>query len=554
MKDLIVTINANSRKPKLTKNFLGINGENLQGNIIIDFEDEFIDGICYLEVNDGNEKYFITMEKVETHYILPIKSSLLRTVGKLPCQIRISSAVDEDVSIFKSEVFEIPVLEAINAVEIIPDQYPTFVYEITARVEDLEENKQNKITSSNKLSADFVDDTNQLHKFVTNSEKSQITTNQNNITSLQTSKQDALTTTQMNAVNSGITSSLVTKIGSASLTTTATDLSGAVNELNASKSVVSVSSTGTATNEANYITVNGVERKIGGSGSGSSTWGSITGTLSNQTDLYNALSNKQSKITSFNKLSSGLVDDSQSSNKFVTINEKNAWSGKQDAITSSNKLSADNVDDTSTTNKFVTTSDKNTWNGKQDAITTTLVGDGTLDKVIGFNNNGELVKGTPSATAGVSSLGGATGAITLGSGLAMNGNELRVTGSGGSGSLVIDTLWTNPNPSSNFVPQTVTPENLADYDLILIRYCSSITQQSDNESWNCLLRRGCRDTLNTAYWDDSVTPKAFVNRFRTAIFYNTNTIVFGDAAWGVVGSNKDINNSLAIPVQIYGIK
>ena len=43
-------------------------------------------------------------------------------------------------------------------------------------------------------------------------------------------------------------------------------------------------------------------------------------------------------------------------------------SGLQNEITSSSKLSADLVDDTSTTNKFVTATDKTTWNGKQDAI------------------------------------------------------------------------------------------------------------------------------------------------------------------------------------------
>ena len=44
-------------------------------------------------------------------------------------------------------------------------------------------------------------------------------------------------------------------------------------------------------------------------------------------------------------------------------------SGLQTEITSSNKLSADLVDDSTTTNKFVTSSDKTTWNGKQDALT-----------------------------------------------------------------------------------------------------------------------------------------------------------------------------------------
>ena len=44
-------------------------------------------------------------------------------------------------------------------------------------------------------------------------------------------------------------------------------------------------------------------------------------------------------------------------------------SGLQSEITSSNKLDSDLVDDTSSTNKFVTASEKSTWNGKQDQLT-----------------------------------------------------------------------------------------------------------------------------------------------------------------------------------------
>ena len=43
-------------------------------------------------------------------------------------------------------------------------------------------------------------------------------------------------------------------------------------------------------------------------------------------------------------------------------------STKQDKITTTNKLSSDLVDDTDKTNKFVTASDKTTWNSKQDAL------------------------------------------------------------------------------------------------------------------------------------------------------------------------------------------
>ena len=64
-------------------------------------------------------------------------------------------------------------------------------------------------------------------------------------------------------------------------------------------------------------------------------------------------------------------------------------SGKQDVIDSSHKLSADLVDDSTSTNKFVTSSDKTTWSGKQDALvsgtniktinSTSLLGSGNID-------------------------------------------------------------------------------------------------------------------------------------------------------------------------------
>ena len=48
-----------------------------------------------------------------------------------------------------------------------------------------------------------------------------------------------------------------------------------------------------------------------------------------------------------------------------------ALADKQDVIDSNNKLDADSVDDTNSTNKFVTAADKTTWNGKQNALSQT---------------------------------------------------------------------------------------------------------------------------------------------------------------------------------------
>lgn len=57
-------------------------------------------------------------------------------------------------------------------------------------------------------------------------------------------------------------------------------------------------------------------------------------------------------------------------NSAVTNAVNNLQSTKQNVIDSTHKISADNVDDTSTTNKFVTTNEKSTWNSKQNALTT----------------------------------------------------------------------------------------------------------------------------------------------------------------------------------------
>lgn len=78
----------------------------------------------------------------------------------------------------------------------------------------------------------------------------------------------------------------------------------------------------------------------------------------------------QPLITASNKLSADLVDDSNSTNKFVTTLEKRVWDGKQNAIDSSHKLSSSLVDDTAATNKFVTETEKQTWNTKLDDKTT----------------------------------------------------------------------------------------------------------------------------------------------------------------------------------------
>ena len=108
-------------------------------------------------------------------------------------------------------------------------------------------------------------------------------------------------------------------------------------------------------------------------------------------------------------------------------------SGKQDVIDSSHKLSADLVDDTSTTNKFVTASDKSTWSGKQDALVS-----GTNIKTI----NNESILGSGNIT-----IQGGGGGIT---GITMNGSAVTVT----SGVADLGTVITEHQSLSNYYTKT----------------------------------------------------------------------------------------------------
>lgn len=104
---------------------------------------------------------------------------------------------------------------------------------------------------------------------------------------------------------------------------------------------------------------------------------SVVATQSDVSTLTTAIGRKQDTLSSSNKLDPTFINVS-ANYRFVTDTEKSTWNGKQAAITSSNKLSSDLVDDTNKTHLFVTAADKTNWNGKANAATT-LAGYGITD-------------------------------------------------------------------------------------------------------------------------------------------------------------------------------
>lgn len=83
----------------------------------------------------------------------------------------------------------------------------------------------------------------------------------------------------------------------------------------------------------------------------------------------------QTEITSVNMLDADLVDDTNSTHKFVTTREKQAWNNKSDFSGSYNDLTDKPTIPTALSqlsqdamHRVVSDTEKSTWNGKQDAI------------------------------------------------------------------------------------------------------------------------------------------------------------------------------------------
>lgn len=114
-KDKLITINSKTSKVFIDNAVLGVDSENLQGNLIFSFDDEFVDGTARLEIEIKGTKSYAMMTKEEETYTLPIKSFLTKE-GRVNMQVVITEGTDvEEIPIFKSNVFFLVVNSSINA-------------------------------------------------------------------------------------------------------------------------------------------------------------------------------------------------------------------------------------------------------------------------------------------------------------------------------------------------------------------------------------------------------------------------------------------------------
>ena len=128
MKDFTINVSTKTSKVYLEEASIAVDGENIAGRVIFKFDgNNFIDGIARLEWQNGSNKYFQIMDKVDKTYVLPIKNVMTHE-GKMYFQLVITQqAIGEEIPVFKSNQFYVFVEKSINAEGEAPDEYETWL-------------------------------------------------------------------------------------------------------------------------------------------------------------------------------------------------------------------------------------------------------------------------------------------------------------------------------------------------------------------------------------------------------------------------------------------
>lgn len=137
MKDILITINRETRMVNLNKSTIGNDGESLQAKLVFSFEDEFVDGQARLEYTIGGQSFYALLKKVGETYELPVLPMLTK-VGQIDMQLVISSGTEEELSVFKSKMFYLYCNKSINSlIEEVPE-YPAWIDVANAKLDALD--------------------------------------------------------------------------------------------------------------------------------------------------------------------------------------------------------------------------------------------------------------------------------------------------------------------------------------------------------------------------------------------------------------------------------
>lgn len=163
MSDLIIEINKKTRKVILNNIHIGNDHENLQENLVFQF-DEFVDGQARLEYEINETKNYIILQKENETYTIPVQNVITiyqeQTKGKINFQLVVTEGTEEEnIPVFKSNIFFLICRPSINAVTEAPEGYELWIEQANAKLNamdealtkvdnlDIDANKVGKVTS-----------------------------------------------------------------------------------------------------------------------------------------------------------------------------------------------------------------------------------------------------------------------------------------------------------------------------------------------------------------------------------------------------------------------
>lgn len=160
MKDIMINVSRETRMVDISKSIIGNDGENLQGNLVFKFKDQFVNGIARLESDNG----YIMLNKVSDSYVLPIKSILTKE-GQINLQLVITEQEEElGIPIFKSNIFYMICNKSLNIESEEPEEYPQWIEVANSKLAQV----QGAIESAEKVNINGIKEENKATISITN--------------------------------------------------------------------------------------------------------------------------------------------------------------------------------------------------------------------------------------------------------------------------------------------------------------------------------------------------------------------------------------------------
>ena len=137
MNDIIIKVDTETGRAVSNTEILGIKGQNLQNKLIFKMSEK-IKGIAWCEVRQDNTLSYIALKENNTGYEANILSSLL-TTSSVDVNLRITETENSSgVPVFVSSIVSFKVLDALNATEKMPEEYPSWLDIANAKMQEIE--------------------------------------------------------------------------------------------------------------------------------------------------------------------------------------------------------------------------------------------------------------------------------------------------------------------------------------------------------------------------------------------------------------------------------